>query len=509
MPNSKRPHILILNPDQMRADALTHLGCGAIETQHMDALARDGVSFSRAFCQNPVCTPSRCSFMSGWYPHVAGHRTMKHMMQPHEPVLLKELKDNGYHVWMNMRNDLLPAQRKNYTAEYCDSYFIPDKIPSLPLKQAWRGSPEGEDYYGFLQGKIEPQRDMDQLCAEGAAAFIREYRENRPFCIYLPFMFPHPPYACWDPYYSAVDAAKIKPFIEPPPDFSGKSRMVKALHHAMRLDRWDDAKFNELRRVYLAMCLRTDDLVGIVINALKERGLYEDTAIFLFSDHGDYTGDYRMTEKQQNAFEDCLCNVPFIVKLPQGMQKRCGVSEELTELVDFYATAADIAQLPPTHTHFGLSLRPYIGRECDSLRDAVFCEGGFRTGEMQCVYSETEQFPKKSDLYYPRIALQMDDEAQLNGKAIMCRTKEYKYIRRLYEPDELYDLRCDPDEVHNVAQEEGYRGILEQMRDRLLTHFLDTGDAVPFTRDRRFDAAVVPKVLGNTVKRSLGFKRKK
>lgn len=74
----KRPNIVILNPDQMRADSLHHLGNEAAVTPILDALSEEGVSFSRAFCQNPVCTPSRCSFMSGWYPHVAGHRTMTH-----------------------------------------------------------------------------------------------------------------------------------------------------------------------------------------------------------------------------------------------------------------------------------------------------------------------------------------------------------------------------------------------------------------------------------------------
>ncbi|WP_211296363.1 sulfatase-like hydrolase/transferase [Paenibacillus donghaensis] len=86
----KRPHIILFNPDQWRGDVLGHMGDPAARTPNLDRLAaKEGVSFSSAFCQNPVCTPSRCSFMSGWYPHVRGHRTMYHMMKPDEPVLLK------------------------------------------------------------------------------------------------------------------------------------------------------------------------------------------------------------------------------------------------------------------------------------------------------------------------------------------------------------------------------------------------------------------------------------
>ena len=94
---NKRPHIVIFNPDQWRGDVLGHVGNPAAVTPHLDRMVRtDGVSFRNAFCQNTVCTPSRCSFMTGWYPHVRGHRTMFHMLQPDEPMLLKTLKDNGY-----------------------------------------------------------------------------------------------------------------------------------------------------------------------------------------------------------------------------------------------------------------------------------------------------------------------------------------------------------------------------------------------------------------------------
>src|SRR5512140_1950578 len=85
----KRPNLLIINPDQWRGDVLGHLGNRAAQTPVLDRLvATDAVSFANTFCQNPVCTPSRCSFMTGWYPHVRGHRTMFHMLQPDEPVLL-------------------------------------------------------------------------------------------------------------------------------------------------------------------------------------------------------------------------------------------------------------------------------------------------------------------------------------------------------------------------------------------------------------------------------------
>ena len=109
-----KPNILIINPDQMRADALHHLGNEASHTPVFDALAQEGVSFSNAFCQNPVCVPSRCSFMTGLYPHTKGHRTMSYLQHPGEENLFSDLKKAGYHTVSSTRGDLMGGQFKKY-----------------------------------------------------------------------------------------------------------------------------------------------------------------------------------------------------------------------------------------------------------------------------------------------------------------------------------------------------------------------------------------------------------
>ena len=87
---SKKPNIIIFNPDEMRADTLGHLGNPAAVTPNLDKFAcEEAVSFSNAFCQNPVCVPSRCSFFTGLYPHVNGHRTMSYLLHDGEDSLLK------------------------------------------------------------------------------------------------------------------------------------------------------------------------------------------------------------------------------------------------------------------------------------------------------------------------------------------------------------------------------------------------------------------------------------
>ena len=129
---SRQPHVLLFNPDQWRGDVLGHLGNPGAVTPALDAFARDAVSFRSAFCQNPVCTPSRCSFMTGWYPHVHGHRTMHHMLRPHEPMLLRTLKEAGYFVWWGGKNDVVPAEG-GFEA-FCDEKYRPPVPPARQVR---------------------------------------------------------------------------------------------------------------------------------------------------------------------------------------------------------------------------------------------------------------------------------------------------------------------------------------------------------------------------------------
>ncbi len=262
--------------------------------------------------------------------------------------------------------------------------------------------------------------------------------------------------------------------------------MQRELAALQNMREWSEAEYDELRAVYLGMCSRVDDLTGQVVRALKEKGIYDDTAVFFFSDHGDYTGDYGLVEKVQNCFEDCLTNVPFLVKLPADMQKRHGISQEMTELVDFYATAEAVAELPAEHTQFGRSLIPYMEQREEALRQAVFCEGGFRKGEDHCKETGGQAVPDPDGQYYPRQFLQASDE-MYNGKATMCRTRDYKYVRRLYEEDEFYDLILDPKETENRIRCPEYASVIMEMKEKLLEFYQDTCDVVPFQKDARME----------------------
>ena len=292
MPDSL-PNILIFNPDQWRGDVLGHVGNAAAVTPVLDNLARtEGVSFANTFCQNPVCTPSRCSFMTGWYPHVRGHRTMFHMLRPDEPMLLRTLRQHGYFVWWGGKNDVVPGQ--NGYADYCDVKYTPPQperlLPNLHRVADWRGDPDGDNFYSFYAGRreIPPGEtvayDSDWANVEGAIEQIRNAPPEQPLCIYLPLSYPHPPYAVEDPWYSQIDSALI-PERTPTPGgagngWDGYSSLMRGLYQGQQMQGWSEGRLRELRRTYYGMCARVDHQFGMVLDALKKAGIYDDTLLF-------------------------------------------------------------------------------------------------------------------------------------------------------------------------------------------------------------------------------------
>jgi len=498
---STKPHLIIFNPDQWRGDVLGHMGNPAAVTPNLDRLVeQDAVSFSSAFCQNTVCTPSRCSFMTGWYPHVRGHRTMHHMLHPEhgEPNLLKTLKDNGYFVWWGGKNDLTPGQSD--ISPYCNIRFRPTaddykRWGYSPREGthggdlAWRGARDGDNFFSFLKGRLDKQDDEiycdgDWAIVLGALDFIRDYKGDQPLCMYLPLNYPHPPYCVEEPWFSMIDRDKLPRRAMHPEDWAGKPSIQKGIWKNQNLQDWTEDRWTELRATYYGMIARTDHQFGLLTNALKETGIYDKSAVFLFSDHGDFTGDYGLVEKTQNTFEDCLSRVPFIVKPPIGVLVEPRVSNALVELVDFSATVYDLTGVDPGYDSFGKSLLPLLAGATDEHRDAVFCEGGRRLGETQAM--ERESASSGSDgLYSPRIRLQTTDDGAYHTKAAMCRTSTHKYVQRLYEQDELYDLVVDPREERNVIDDPAYRDVLGALKDRLLRWYMETCDVVPRKADKR------------------------
>ena len=504
----KRPHIIIFNPDEMRADSLSHLGNPASLTPNLDAFAlNDAVSFSQAYCQNPVCVPSRCSFFTGTYPHVRGHRTMEYLLQPGEDSLFSELRKNGYYVWMNARNDLLAGEFKGFAESHADEIFYGGDVPPVPGPEDlhFRGDIGDKSFYSHFHGRLKTDESgrnytYDDETVDAAIRRILDPPDDRPMCLFLGLNYPHVPYAVEEPYYSAVNRDKLPKRIRWE-DCSDKAKILARIHELVNMDQYDEKEWNELRAVYLGMCMKVDAQFGRLVAALKQAGIYDDCAIFFLSDHGDFTGDYGLVEKAQNSFEDCLTRVPLLIKPPKSIDMEPGICDSLTELVDFYATVMDVSGTKPSHTHFGKSLIPLLKDHNIAQREYVFCEGGRTASEIHC--DEYHSYAAMSNIenleYWPKMMAQTDPEC--HAKGIMMRSKEFKYISRIYGEDEFYDLTKDPEEKINRIHDPSYGDKILDMQKKMLKWLQGTADIVPFKHDSRWTSEMMFYKVKNGVPR--------
>lgn len=278
---------------------------------------------------------------------------------------------------------------------------------------------------------------------------------------------------------SSIDRSKCEPRRPSALDLD-KPSMLKAIAERQNLKDWGEDHFIEMRAVYLAMVSRFDHQYGMIENALKDGGLYDHTSIFVFSDHGDYTGDYDIAEKVQNCFEDCIVNVPLLVKPAKQFDVKPGISKALCELVDITATVEEMTGVKTEYVNFGKSLVPALAGKKEH-KDAVFSEGGRIHGE----YWAMERGHNEDSEYWPRLSAQCSEGPE-HTKAAMIRMGNLKYVMRLYEKDELYDLEKDPKELVNRIDETEYQGDIAKMRNRLLQWYMETADWVPNRKDPRF-----------------------
>lgn len=481
-----RPNLVWFMPDQQRADSIGCFGNPVVQTPAIDALAERGTRFSDAYVQHSVCGPSRVSQMTGWYPHTAGHRTLDNLLKPHEPNLLRLLKDAGYHVaYVGARGDVFAPGVTEASTDFCGN--LVDADPAAMAARYTPTVPEDSALFrAFYFGSAGPelQIDSDEATIRTAERWIAEAAPtDRPWFLWVPLLFPHPPFVVEEPYFSMHDRADIPDRI---PDHAsrlgaGKPGFMDAYREIYRWDELTDDDHREIRAVYYGMVSRTDDQLRRLVEAVDRAGHGDRTGWIYGTDHGEYLGDYGLVEKWPSGLDPQLTRNPLIVSLPDHPGGR--VCTELVEMVDLLPTVLELAETEARHTHFGRSLVPLLADAAGaaaggSHRDAAFCEGGFRVDDAALLESA-------GWIYEPKGRLQQT-RTELVGKATCVRTREWSYVHRLYEQDELYDRRTDPDETTNLIGAEGFGEIEDGLRRRILDWQLDTSDVIPWDADPRF-----------------------
>ena len=465
------PNILWICTDQQRYDTIAALGNPHYRTPHIDSLAQTGVTFTQAYCQSPVCTPSRASFLTGRYPRTTRCRQNGQSIPPTERLLPRILADHGYTCGLAGKLHLASCSHGKVEDRIDDGYSTfhwshhPDPDWPENAYQQWLaglGVSWDELYSGKVNRHVKEgvpaEYHQTTWCAEMAARFIHA-NTDRPWLFSVNPFDPHHPFDPPADYLSRYDPQQM-----PLPEYRdgelGNKPAWQQLDHvwahnnpgSMRVDELAPDDHRRIRAAYCAMVELIDDSVGRMLNALDESGQRENTIVIFMSDHGEMLGDHGLYLKGPHFYEEAV-HVPLIVSWPGRLQAGLQ-SSALVELVDLAPTLLDFCGVPIEPQLQGASLTPICHGEVDPdhHRDHVFCE------------------------YY-------NSWTHHHSYATMLRTHNEKIVvHHGHEPGELYDLATDPHEFDNLWDSPGHRELKSDLLKKCFDASAFTMDPLPERR---------------------------
>lgn len=470
-----KPNILLIEVDQLAAFVLSiYRPDGQAITPNLDALAANGVVFENAYCNSPLCCPSRASKFAGSLPSTHKVWGNGSEFRAEIPTMMHFMKSAGYRTVVSGKTHFIgPDQLHGF-----DKRLTTDMYPSgFDWSIDWK--PHVEHRLGTSTKKL----DVSGLCRTNnqilydtevqfrAIEFLRYEALNKPetpFFLHVSFTQPHEAYQSIPKYWDRYDGVEIAmPSIPEDADPHAVTRWL-AIHHG--IDRYppDEATIRASRRAYYAMISHLDDYLGEIVDELKLLDLYDDTIIVFCSDHGDMMGERNMWFKR--TFYEGSLQVPLMFHNPKRFAS-ARISKNVS-LADLCPTFAQIAGAKSVSDRFGSadssSFLCLLDGRPDEWKDEIIAE-----------------------YFGPGV-----EEPWL-----CIRRGEFKYVHTRNHPDLLFNIKNDPNEQLNLITETRYQTIAAELRQKLLERFdLDqvTKQAVANKQLRVF--------LHDTLKASEGYR---
>lgn len=443
---AKRPNILWYCTDQQRFDTIGTLGNTHVQTPTLDALVKSGTAFTHAYCQSPICTPSRSSFMTGMYPsRVHNCRNGNESFVGHPPLISKLIADSGYDCGMVGKFHLQSSGKR--TEPRLDDGYRYWKFSHAP-RDDWR---EGHDYADWVR---EQGSDLGELLegdeivpsefhqttwtSDRAIEFISENRDKPWFLTLNPYD-PHPPFIPPKEYADRFDAETMPGPYFRDSDLIQQKKLIDLdfQTEAQRPEEFDGRKQQAL---YYAMVSQIDDQLARILKHLDETGQRQDTIIIFTSDHGESLGDHGLQFKGCRFYEG-LVRVPLIFSWPGHIQPDLR-SSALVELIDMSATLLDCAGVELPEQMQGKSLLPILKGAAPPQEHRDFVR--------------SEYFDAIDSSFCPGEGDQ--------SIATMYRDKRFKLVvYHGHDLGELYDLQNDPWEFNNLWGDPGFANMKLQL----------------------------------------------
>ncbi|MDE2563654.1 MAG: sulfatase-like hydrolase/transferase [Sphingomonadales bacterium] len=472
--NGQPMNLILYFTDEMRADALACYGNPVTKTPNFDKLASEGALFRNCHVQNPVCAQSRCSMLTGWPTSVRGHRSLYYLLQDDEPNMFRYLRQAGYDVFWFGKNDALTPDAFADSVTEWENAMSPANLARSGMGAAMRNFDKNAPTTMLFPGGGDRRNTLDYPMVQDAIKVLERRESDRPFCIFLPLLEPHPPYTAPEGFDTMYNPSDLPALV--PPGLPDKPLFHSAIRQRFGLDKVSDATLRKVRATYYGMVSYSDWLLGELMDAMERTGRDKDTALFVSSDHGDYAGDYGLIEKWPSGLESCLTHVPLIARVPGGKQGI--VANDMVELYDIMATFLELGGTRATHTNFARSLMPQIaGGPGDPMR-AAFSEGGYNIYEPQAFE------PRLGGLYGNKTDLQ-NDRPETIERCASIKTQRHTYIARPSGVSELYDRQVDPMEEHNLFNARSHASIRDGLQRQLLDWYINTSGVPGTVRDAR------------------------
>lgn len=445
---SQKPNILWICTDQQRYDTIHALGNEYIRTPNLDKLVETGMAFTHAYCQNPICTPSRASFLTGRYPRsIQACTNGNEKWEDAAPLITKTLADIGYDCALAGKLHLSAAHGRieprpddGYRLFHW-SHHPKDDWPQGHAYQDWLIS-QGTGGHSALKkknrGRIPAKYHQTTWCTDMAIDFMKE-KHKGPWLFSLNCFDPHPPLDPPKEYLDRFDVDSLPDLPFRDSDIKHEKKLGEA-YFQTRCKKLDKHKAKLNLAKYWAMIELIDDNVGRLLDALEKTGQRDNTLVIFTSDHGNMVGHHGLMHKGCRFYEG-LMRVPLIMSLP-GKIKQNVKNDALVELVDIAPTLRELTGLPVDKSMHGKSLLPQLFAQADpeEHRDRVYA-----------TYTNTLPHSEKKRRSY----------------GTMIRTRRYKLVNyHGMDTGQLYDLEKDPGEFLNLWDDPKHQQVKAELTVR-------------------------------------------
>ncbi|MHC4995138.1 MAG: sulfatase, partial [Planctomycetota bacterium] len=429
------PNVLVIVSDDLNA-RLGSYGWSRMSTPSLDALAADALRFERAYCQYPVCNPSRTSFLTGLRPEDSGvvsNTVYFRDLYPELVTLPEFFRSKGYwvggvgkvhhkaehdatvawdeyHRFDNAWNPVERRYRLAFEAEHGSIESARNERAWARLRKEIRKEMGAQTPPGYGPTTMTDAQHKDGQNARQVVKWLRQKPYgDKPFLMMCGLQKPHVPFWAPQKYFDLYPVDEVRFLRDPADDWDDIPPVALSQRYKQfGVPAGDDAKRREVTAAYQACVSFIDAQVGLMIDELKAQGLYDNTVIVFTSDHGYHLGEHGMWGKV-TLFEECA-RVPMIVRAP-GRTGAGTVTHGLVELVDLYPTLSDLCGFEAPGHVTGLSFAPLLS---DPGRK------------------------------WKRGAFTVVSRGQGLGRSV--RTERFRYAEWVGDPElnELYDLVSDP-----------------------------------------------------------------